>query len=152
MLAHLKIQIRKTPKEGSKDEWEAIGTRVEVRAWRWKRCKNKNSKGVSYWVRKDVWEWRWRLILFHWFHSVKESGTDEKYGMGHLFDKRILLFTLIQVLSDLQTIFSTFIFWTLWPSQMLAWPAVALGYFGLSYGSSSMEGDFFVNSVTCMTN
>ena len=31
--------------------------------------------------------------------------------------------------------------------QMLAWPAVALGYFGLSYGSSSMEGDFFVNSV-----
>ena len=31
---------------------------------------------------------------------------------------------------------------------MLAWPAVALGYFGLSYGSSSMEGDFFVNSVS----
>jgi len=55
-----------------------------------------------------------------------ENKNEEKYGMRHLFDKRILLFTLI---------------------QMLAWPAVALGYFGLSYGSSSMEGDFFVNSV-----
>ena len=36
--------------------------------------------------------------FFYWFHPVKEIGTDEKYGMGHLFDKRILLFTLIQVL------------------------------------------------------
>ena len=61
-----KIQIRKTPKEGSKDEWEAIGTRVEVRAWRWKRCVNNNSGGVSYGVGKYLgWRWKGKELKNH---------------------------------------------------------------------------------------
>jgi len=59
--------------------------------------------------------------------EVVETKESEKssYGFRDLFDKRILLFTLV---------------------QMVAWPAVSLGYFGLSYGSSEMEGNSFVNN------
>ena len=59
----------------------------------------------------------------------EEEDMDEgvsSYGLSSLFDRRILLFTLV---------------------QMVAWPAVSLGYFGLSYGSSEMEGNFFMNNI-----
>merc|ERR1711892_555029 len=54
------------------------------------------------------------------------DGTKSSLGFSDLFDKRILLFTIV---------------------QMVAWPAVSLGYFGLSYGSADMEGNFFVNNI-----
>ena len=62
--------------------------------------------------------------------SEKQSdGADKReqtYGFKDLFNQKILIFTLV---------------------QMVTWPAVSLGYFGLSYGSSEMEGDFFVNNI-----
>ena len=71
---------------------------------------------------------------------MKEE-TQNSYGLKDLFNRKIVLFTLV---------------------QMITWPAVSLGYFGqsdrllaifnqlnkgLSYGSSEMEGNFFVNNI-----
>lgn len=74
---------------------------------------------------------------------VKENEIQsEVLGFKDLFNRRIILFTIVQV---------------------LVWPAVTLGYFGklkplsykvhqlfslgLSYGSSQMEGNFFTNNI-----
>ena len=70
-----------------------------------------------------------------------KGETQQSYGLKDLFNRKIVLFTLV---------------------QMITWPAVSLGYFGqserslaifnqlnkgLSYGSSEMEGNFFVNNI-----
>jgi len=56
--------------------------------------------------------------------STSEKSSDDveqkekTYGFKDLFNRKILVFTLV---------------------QMVTWPAVSLGYFGLSYGSSEMK-------------
>ena len=58
--------------------------------------------------------------------TVKEE-TLQSYGLKDLFNRKIVLFTLV---------------------QMITWPAVSLGYFGQSHGS----GDIFIlgNYQVCL--
>ena len=55
-----------------------------------------------------------------------ESREKEGSGLTALLDPRLRLVTAV---------------------QLVAWPAVALGYFGLSYGSAEMEGNLFLTNA-----